>query len=276
MAPRNKGAGAGAAPRRATSRTPARPPLAGLCTRRIAILLWIGAAGALAALVLVPVSNGVTRLGGAILAGSLCAGLLGLWWRYPFLRWSLLALYAAAGGFWALPGRTLYDRDPARDATARALRRYEGVRYHLGGESRFGIDCSGLIRRGAIEGAFREGLRTRNPWLVRKAVRLWWHDLSAREMGLGARRQARRLVQAKAIKGFDDSLLRPGDFAITEGGVHALAYLGDHLWIEADPSEGKVIVVDSRTTSNPWFQGPVSILRWRFLQAPRRRHTATR
>ncbi len=245
------------------------PSLADFFTRRVGIVLWFISLAMLLGLILFPISNHGTRLGSVILAGSLCTGLLGLWWRYAALRWSLLALYTGAAVFWMLPGKILYDRHSLRAETSRALRRYEGVRYAWGGENRLGIDCSGLVRRGTVEGAFTEGLRTGNPWLVRKAVSLWWQDMSARELGLGAKKEARRLFQIKAIKGFDDSNLRPGDFAVTEGGIHVMAYLGDHLWIEADPGEGKVIVVDGRTTSNPWFGVPVSIMRWKFLQAHR-------
>ena len=282
MAPRNKsaasrraapkgksGKSAPGAQKSRSGRNFAGPSVFDLFNRRVGILFWLGCIAIWLAFIFFPISNSVTRSGSVVLAGLVFAGALGFWWRLAILRWGLLALFAAAAIFYSLPGRELYDRHSLRAETSRALRRYEGVRYFWGGENRFGIDCSGLVRRGAIEGAFYEGLRTRNPLLVRKAVQLWWRDMSARDMGFGARREARRLIQVKAIKGFDDSNLRPGDFAITEGGVHAMAYLGDHLWIEADPGEGKVIVVDGRTTDNPWFNTPVSIMRWRFLHAHR-------
>jgi len=196
-----------------------------------------------------------------------------LLWRLVFVRWALIAVTAGGSVFWFLPGKTLYDRIALREEAARALRRYEGVRYHWGGENRYGIDCSGLVRRGAIEAAAREGLRTGNSLLVRKAASLWWHDLSARDMRFGGNGEVRRLMQVKALRGADHLLLYPGDFAITEDGVHAIAYLGDYLWIEADPEAGKVVVEDARTTSNSWFQRPVSIMRWRFLQAHRAKRT---
>jgi len=238
-------------------------------TRRNAVILWFLGLLWLVGLVFYPPGNHGTRLCGVVLAASLALGLLALWWRYAVLRWSLIALYAVAAIFWFLTGRTTYDRPTLRLETARALRRYEAVRYYWGGENRLGVDCSGLVRRGATEALFLHGLRTANPWLVRKAVDLWWRDMSASDLGFGARGEARRLFQAKAIKGFNDVTLYPGDFAVTEGGAHTMAYLGDHLWIEADPEAGRVIVVDARTTDNPWFEKGVSILRWRFLEAPR-------
>ncbi len=50
--------------------------------------------------------------------------------------------------------------------------------------------------------------------------------------------------------------------AVTEDGVHILAYLGDKVWIEADPIYKKVIKVSIPETDNPWFNTPVYILRW--------------
>ena len=58
----------------------------------------------------------------------------------------------------------------------------------------------------------------------------------------------------------DDS----GDFAIVARGVHALAYLGDHTWIEADPGAGKVIVVRT-SDKNTWLDSSAVFVRWRDL-----------
>jgi hypothetical protein len=279
MAPRSKSA----TPRRASpkgkqpgraAQPRSRPTLSGpslfdLFNRRTGILFWLGGIGVWLIFIFAPVSNSVTRGGSVILAGVTLLGLLAFWWRVAVLRWSVLLVCAAATIFWFLPGRELYDRDSLRQSVSRALRSYDGVRYFWGGENHLGIDCSGLVRRGAIEGTLKEGFRTGNSLLVRRAVLMWWRDMSARDMGFGAKRSARRLMQVKAIKGFDDSKLRPGDFAVPEGGVHVMAYLGNHLWIEANPSLGKVVIEDGRTTSNPWFNMPVSIMRWRYMHAYR-------
>ena len=126
------------------------------------------------------------------------------------------------------------------------------------------------MRRGVIDGTFLYGVRTFNPWLIRKAIVFWWNDLSAQEMGLGARGTAKKIMEEKSLAILNDKNLHPGDFAITNNGVHALAYVGDHIWLEADPSERKVIRVNARETKNVWFQEPISILRWRFMDAPLR------
>lgn len=239
-----------------------------LFSRRNAVLLWIIGCCWWIAVMVYPVSTGLTRATGAGLMLLLAAGLLALGWRTWWLRWPLLGGYALPAIFLAIPGREEYDRLALRQEIVRALQRYEGVRYFRGGESFLGIDCSGLLRRGAMDGTFIHGVRTFNPLLVRKAIQLWWHDVSAREMGSGAGGSARKITEAKSIATLNDKNLHPGDFAITEGGVHALAYLGDHLWLEADPALLKVIRLDARSTQNPWARHKISILRWRYTEAP--------
>ena len=242
-----------------------------LFSRRFALLLWGVAWLWLAAVILYPVSIGLTRMAGSVLAGLLAAGGLALAWRYRWVRWTLMAIYGIVAAFFALPGRAEYDRVALRQEIARSLQRYEGVRYALGGENFLGIDCSGLVRRGTIDGTLLYGLRTCNPLLVRKAVALWGRDRSAREMGAGAGKTARKVVEEKSLLILNDKNLHPGDFAITQDGAHALAYLGDHVWLEADPNEGKVIRVSTTSSHNLWMNQPVSVLRWRFLEPPFRR-----
>jgi len=237
-------------------------------TRRNGVWIWLLLLFCFTGIVALPLSAGMTRLACAILAGTLIVGLYALGWRQRFLRWALSIIYLVVAIFIFLPGRTGYDRFALRLETARSAERYEGARYVWGGENYLGIDCSGLVRRSAIDALFIFGLRTANPLLVRKAAELWWHDLSARELGYGAGGRAQKLIEIKAIAGMDDSKLHPGDFAITPNGVHAMVFLGDHQWAEADPEEGRVIRVNGRSTQNTWFQQPVSIMRWRFLDLP--------
>ena len=248
------------------------PWVARLFSRRSALQLWAAGCCVLAGLILYPVSLGWTRAGGATLTGLLAAGLLGLWWRYWFLRWLLLGFYVALAVFAVLPGSADYDRPALRQEVAQALQRYEGVPYAWGGENFVGIDCSGLVRRGVIDGTFLYGARTLNPLLIRKALLFWWHDMAARDMGAGADGAAKKITEEKSLALLNDKNLHPGDFAITSDGVHALAYIGDHIWLEADPSADvwKVIRINSSTSKNGWLHVPVSILRWRLLETPYR------
>ena len=48
---------------------------------------------------------------------------------------------------------------------------------------------------------------------------------------------------------------------VTANGMHVLAFLGNGLWIEADPGEMKVLRVKV-PSNNPWFSAPVQLVRW--------------
>ena len=248
---------------------PARPqPVPQWLTRRNAVFAWVLGLALLVGIVAYPVSTTASRMACVILGGAVLAGVLGLGWRYAYFRWTLITLYLACMLFLVMPGRSGYDRFALRVETVRSLMRYEGVRYYSGGENALGMDCSGLVRRGAIDALALTGLRTLNPLLFRKAAALWWHDTSAREMMSGAGGKAQRLYDIKGIAGADDSRLHPGDFAVIENGIHAAAYLGDHAWLEADPDVHRVIRVNVRSTDNPWFHGQSALLRWKHLEVP--------
>ena len=181
------------------------------------------------------------------------------------LLWGLLALTAL---FLCLPGRPYSQENLCRNTAAR-MASYKGTRYCWGGESHFGIDCSGLVRRGLIEAELKQGLLTANPRLLRLAIYLWWHDCSARQLGEGYLSFTRLLFTIPSINQTDPSRFLPADLAVTEDGSHVMAYLGDSRWIEAHPEPGKVIVVKVPSSDNPRFQIPVRILRWKQLDPDR-------
>jgi cell wall-associated NlpC family hydrolase len=163
-----------------------------------------------------------------------------------------------------LPGRTT-DAAKLRARYVRSLSSYEGTRYVWGGENLLGIDCSGLVRRGLINASFTEGIVTANPGLIREAFALRWFDCSANALRQEYRHQTRRTLSVRSIRQLDHTKLQPGDFAITADGVHALAYLGNEVWIEADPAVGRVIKLRASEDS-PWLNQQVEVMRWRVLE----------
>lgn len=90
---------------------------------------------------------------------------------------------------------------------------------------------------------FIYGMTSFDPRLLRESFSLWWHDASANALKEKYRKKTLFLFEAANINQFDHSKMLPGDFAITSNGIHALAYLGDMTWIEADPEILRVIVV---------------------------------
>jgi hypothetical protein len=236
-----------------------------LFTTRLLWLLWIGAVILFVAIWLHPVSDGRTRTAGLVVVPIIWLGLIGLLWSRPFLRYALLGFTAVCGVFIALPGRANRDVPALRKEAIAGLRRYTGTRYVWGGESPKGIDCSGLMRRGLIDGAFLRGITSADPGLVRFSIWLWWHDCSAADLGSGFGATKRCFTIAN-INGLNHPRILPGDMAVTTTGVHVMAYLGGDSWIEADPTAGRVIIEKAPATDNEWFAVPMNIVRWRILE----------
>jgi hypothetical protein len=234
-------------------------------TTRVQWLLWLTALGFLVASALFPVGYRITRIATLVLAFVVWLGVIALLWQRRPLRFSLLAITILAVGFLILPSRGTPPADILRADYVSGLRRYDGVTYYWGGESSRGIDCSGLVRRGLIDALLGRGVRTFDAGLVRRAISLWWHDCTAKALGEQHRGLTVRLLDTPSLNALDHSKLLPGDLAVTSNGVHIMAYIGDHRWIEADPGAGRVITVTA-PSDNPWFHGPMEIVRWSILQ----------
>ena len=227
-------------------------------------LLWFGGMTLWLTLIIQPENRGILRLAALALFLSVYAGGIALAWPKRPLRISLIALAIVLVVPFLLPGRNP-DAARLREAYTQSLAAYEGTTYSWGGENRFGIDCSGLVRRGFISACVKEGLRTANGSLLRQACDLWWHDASAKAMGEEYRGETVLLLDTPSINQLDHARLLPGDIAVTENGVHTLVYIGDNRWMQADPGRGRASYEHVPVKDSGWFSTPVHILRWKLL-----------
>jgi len=230
--------------------------------RGVAFGLWVALFPLLVAMVLWPVNSCSNRIGILIAAGGLVLGSLVFAWKRRVAILSLVATYLVIGLFLLAPGRPPETMSELRKPYIEALASYEGVPYVWGGETRFGMDCSGLVRKGFEDALLKKGVLSLNPFLVRGAIDLWWNDTSAKEIGKGYDGRTSHVTSCLSLKTLDSALLLPGDMAVTKSGVHVMAYLGGDKWIGSDPGEMKVTVFTVSGTRNGWFSCPMNIVRW--------------
>lgn len=210
--------------------------------RNIAFGLWIALLPLLPLFLLWPVNSRSLRMGILIALGGIILGSLVFAWKRRVVFFSLLSLYSAMGLFLLLPGHPPQDISELQKPYIEAMIAYEGVTYVWGGENRFGMDCSGLVRKGLEQALLRKGILTLNPFLVRGAIDLWWNDTTAREIGKGYDGRTIHVMTCSSLNHLDSTSLLPGDMAVTTSGIHVMAYLGGHKWIGADPGEMKVTI----------------------------------
>lgn len=192
------------------------------------------------------------------------AGLASLAWRSPRLRAGALALPLLAVTPFLLPGAEIDEAELRRDYVRR-LHEFEGTSYHWGGESKRGIDCSGLPRRAFRDALLAYGFRHLNGRAFRGHLEQWWFDASAKALGEGYRRYTVPLEPSGTIREMCHDGLVVGDLAVTTSGVHILAYVGEGRWIQADPGVGAVVTLHGGEADNSWFDAPVTTHRWTLL-----------
>jgi hypothetical protein len=231
--------------------------------RRI-ITIWVALWVLWLVLLIQPENRGTLRLGVLVLFFGQLLGGLALFWNRKPLRIGFIALVVLSLLPLALPSRAV-ESASLRKAYIDSLKPYDGTTYIWGGENRVGIDCSGLVRRGFICAALKQGLRGFNGSLVRKAFSLWWYDASAEAMRDEYRGESVVLFEAPDLNSLDHSKLLPGDFAVTRNGVHTLVYIGDDKWMQADPGRGRAQYEEVPVHDSGWFSTPMVLLRWRLL-----------
>ncbi|TYQ15467.1 UNVERIFIED_CONTAM: Cell wall-associated hydrolases (invasion-associated proteins) [Acetivibrio alkalicellulosi] len=188
-----------------------------------------------------------------------------LFYKFKIYKGFLVLLFITVLWLLFIDGKTI-DKEVIRNEYIESLKRYEGTVYLWGGESIFGIDCSGLVRRGVIDAYFKLGVRNLSPKYIRKALYLWVFDFSAEAMKEEYRGLTVPIISIENLNGFDHSMLKEGDIMVTQNGIHTMAYIGNNEWIQADPAHRKVIIEKVPSENNNWYKEPAVILRWAYLE----------
>jgi hypothetical protein len=186
-------------------------------------------------------------------------------WKFRFWRWLLIAVYGTALLFLVLPSHRPVDRSALRSDYCTALKSYLGCRYVWGGEGYLGVDCSGLVQKGLMDALATRGLTTLDPALMRESLSLYWHRTTAKVIGEGYAGRTDTVTTCPTLNALDYSLVQPGDLAVTAGGDHVMAYLGNRTWIAADPGVDKVTTFTIPEQRNAYFSTPMRIVRWKIL-----------
>lgn len=231
--------------------------------KTLAVLCWAALWLVLLLLIEYPIKDRVLRF--MTIADILLIWILPLchWGNLKVVRYAFWGVLALAAFYFLGPARA-FDTATLRREYVNALKSFTGTRYIWGGENHRGIDCSGLVRAGLIQTNLKVGLRSGNPALIRESLWLWWHDAPAKSLAEGYDGRSSLILKADSINELDPSRVLPGDFAVTSKGVHALAYLGNKVWIEADPGPyDKVIMVKVPSKKIAWVDIPVRIMRWK-------------
>lgn len=233
--------------------------------RQIQRVTFLGSLTGIIAMVVWPFHDAVLRYGLPLSLAVCWVASLSYAWRWKAARFSLWILPVLAAAPFFLPSKPM---DPAKlhDRYISALRRLEGTPYLWGGESRWGIDCSGLPRR-ALRNALREtGVRTANGAAFREWGRQWWFDSSAKALGENYRGFTRPLGVAGKLEDLDTSSLSAGDLAVTDDGKHVMVFMEADKWIQANPVTWKVDIGRPVPDENVWFNARVTVHRWMVLE----------
>lgn len=233
--------------------------------RRMGPRLILYSSLAIAFLIWRPYHDGILRYGLITSGLALWAGLLAIAWKHRGWKFAALAAPLVLALPFLMPAREL-DRQQLQERYLESMRSFEGTRYVWGGESKRGIDCSGLPRAGlrsALAGQAARG----NGTAARLWMEQWWFDTSAKAMAEENRGFTNTTGISGDLRKIDLGQVEPGDLAVTMDRRHVMIYLGAGEWIQADPGTGKVFTAHAGSELSGYLSSEVTICRWAVLDS---------
>lgn len=228
------------------------------------VKLWFALLSILLILFFDPINRGITRYSFVSLLVVFTIYSIYISWKSTYLRFLSLTFPTLFLLIFVIDGKKV-EGEVLRQQYIKELTKFEGSGYLWGGESKIGIDCSGLVRRGMIDANLKIGITSLNPLPIRDAISLWFYDSAADALMNGYRQTTKYVSSVENLNNMDYSKILAGDFMVTQNGVHTMAYIGDKTWIEADPGILKVIKLKVPEKEITWFKVPAKIIRWQQL-----------
>ena len=228
--------------------------------------IWLALVPVVAVLWYFPFIDFAIRVLTWMLGLALLIGAFYFAWKHVVLRWVMVLLAVSGMLFVIWPSPRKIDEAALRRAYCEALASYRGCRYVWGGEGYLGIDCSGFVRKAMEDALAKRAIMEPSPSAFRAALSLYWQDTNARVIGEGYGGRTREVATCSNLNVLDYTPLQPGDLAVTLGGDHIMAYLGNKTWIAADPSLGKVAEFHIPEKADPYFWTGMRIVRWTLLE----------
>lgn len=202
--------------------------------QKLLILILILACVEMVVLLMTPIRNQLIRIG--IIESILLqyAIITYFTWRIKLLGKSLLGVFILFVVF-IISTAKLYA--PEEEKFVAALKRYEHVPYVWGGETKKGIDCSGLIRMALCDVYLSEF-----KWGA--AFQIFYFDVAAKDLGKKYKSILTYKRSYPSIKDIPISELKKGSIVVASD-IHTFAYIGENKWIQASPTDNKVTIKDA-------------------------------